>query len=137
MTTHTLPLIERPTWAALQAHHKQIATLHLRKLFADDPKRGERLTLEAAGIYLDYSKNRVTDDTLSLLLQLADESGLREHIDAMFGGQHINVSENRAVLHTALRAPKGTSVFVNGENVVPQVHAVLDKMSTFADRVRN
>jgi glucose-6-phosphate isomerase len=137
MKTHTLPLLERPAWAALQAHHKQIAPLHLRKLFADDPERGERLTLEAAGIYLDYSKNRVTDETLSLLVKLADESGLREHIDAMFGGEHINVSENRAVLHTALRAPKGASVRVDGENVVPQVHAVLAKMSDFANRVRN
>jgi glucose-6-phosphate isomerase len=137
MKTHTMPLLERPAWAALQAHHKQIAPLHLRKLFADDPERGERLTLEAAGIYLDYSKNRVTDETLSLLVKLADESGLREHIDAMFGGEHINVSENRAVLHTALRAPKGASVRVDGENVVPQVHAVLAKMSDFANRVRN
>ena len=101
MTTDTLPLIERPAWAALQAHYKQIAPLHLRKLFADDPKRGERLTLEAAGIYLDYSKNRVTDETLSLLVQLADESGLRKRIDAMFGGQHINVSENRAEIGRA------------------------------------
>jgi glucose-6-phosphate isomerase len=137
MTTHTLPLTERPAWTALQAHHKRIAPLHLRQLFADDPKRGERLTLDAAGIYLDYSKNRVTDETLSLLVQLADQSGLRERIDAMFGGQHINVSENRAVLHTALRAPKGTSVRVDGDNVVPQIHAVLDKMSAFANRVRS
>jgi glucose-6-phosphate isomerase len=137
MTTHTLPLTERPAWAALQAHYKQIAPLHLRQLFADDPSRGERLTLEAAGVYLDYSKNRVTDETLSLLLQLADQSGLRERIDAMFGGERINVSENRAVLHTALRAPKGTSVHVDGDNVVPQVHAVLDRMSDFADRVRS
>jgi len=110
--------------------------MHLRKLFADDPKRGERLTLEAAGIYLDYSKNRITEETLALLVQLADQSGLRERIDAMFGGQHINVSENRAVLHTALRAPKGGSVQVDGVNVVPQVHAVLEKMSDFANRVR-
>jgi glucose-6-phosphate isomerase len=137
MTTHILPLIERPSWAALQAHYKQIAPLHLRKLFADDPQRGERFTLEAAGIYLDYSKNRVTEETLSLLVQLAKESGLRERIDAMFAGERINVSENRAVLHTALRAPRGTAVRVDGENVVPQVHAVLDKMSDFADRVRS
>ena len=130
MTTPILPLIERPAWAALQAHSKQIAPLHLRKLFADDPQRGARLTLEAAGVYLDYSKNRVTDETLSLLLQLANESGLRERIDAMFGGQRINVSENRAVLHTALRAPKGTAVRVDGENVVPQVHAVLDTQAS-------
>ncbi len=135
--THALPLIECPAWAALQAHHKRIAPLHLRQLFSDDPKRGERLTLEAAGIYLDYSKNRVTGETLSLLLQLANESGMRERIDAMFGGQRINVSENRAVLHTALRAPKGTTVRVDGEDVVPKVHAVLDKMSDFANRLRS
>ncbi|MBV8804167.1 MAG: glucose-6-phosphate isomerase, partial [Sinobacteraceae bacterium] len=137
MTTHTLPLIQRPAWAALQAHHKRVAPLHLRTLFGDDPKRGERMTLEAVGIYLDYSKNRITDETLPLLVQLAEESGLRQRIDAMFGGQHINVSENRAVLHTALRAPKGTSVLVDGENVVPQVHAVLDKMADFANRLRS
>ncbi len=139
MTTRTLPLIERPAWAALQAHHERIAPLHLRQLFADDAKRGERLRLEAAGIYFDYSKNRLTDETLSLLVQLAEESGLRQRIDAMFSGQRINVSENRAVLHTALRAPGGTSVRVAGEseNVVPQVHAVLDKMSSFANRVRS
>jgi glucose-6-phosphate isomerase len=137
MTTDALSLIERPAWAALQAHHKGIAPLHLRQLFADDSQRGERLTLEAAGIYLDYSKNRVTDETLALLVQLAEESGLRERIDAMFGGERINVSENRAVLHTALRAPKGASVRVDGENVVPQVQAVLDKMSDFANRVRS
>jgi glucose-6-phosphate isomerase len=136
MNTHVLPLLERPAWAALQNHHRQIAALHLRKLFADDPERGERLTLEAAGIYLDYSKNRVTDETLSLLVQLAEESGLRERIDAMFRAEHINVSENRAVLHTALRAPKGASVLVDRENVVPQVHAVLARMSDFANRVR-
>src|SRR5262250_1421268 len=137
MTTSTVPLLDRPAWAALQAHYERIAPLHLRTLFADDPKRGERLTLEAAGIYLDYSKNRVTDETLSLLVQLAEQSGLRDRIDAMFGGQRINVSENRAVLHTALRAPKGASIRVDGENVVPQVHAVLDRMSDFANRVRS
>jgi glucose-6-phosphate isomerase len=137
MANRILSLSERPAWAALQTHYKRLAPLHLRKLFADDPKRGERLTLEAAGIYLDYSKNRVTDETLSLLVQLAEESGLRERIDAMFSGQHINVSENRAVLHTALRAPAGTTVCVDGENVVPQVQAVLDKMSDFANRVRS
>ena len=137
MTTNILPLPERPAWEALQAHYKRIAPLHLRKLFADDPKRGERLTLDAAGIHLDYSKNRVTDETLSLLLQLAEESGLRERIDAMFGGERINFSENRAVLHTALRAPQGAAIRVDGENVVPQVHAVLGKMSDFANRVRS
>ncbi|MGH8318160.1 MAG: glucose-6-phosphate isomerase [Steroidobacteraceae bacterium] len=137
MTTPISSLIELPAWAALQAHHQRLAPLHLRKLFGDDPKRGERLALEAVGIYLDYSKNRITDETLSLLVQLADSAGLRERIDAMFSGQHINVSENRAVLHTALRAPKGTSVRVDDENVVPEVHAVLDKMSDFANRVRS
>ena len=137
MTTQTLPLLKRPAWAALRAHYEQVAPLHLRKLFADDPRRGERLTLEATGIYLDYSKNRITEETLALLVQLAEQSGLRERIDAMFGGQHINVSENRAVLHTALRAPKGTSVQVDGVNVVPLVHAVLEKMTDFANRVRS
>src|SRR6267143_4713772 len=131
MTTRIPPLVERPAWAALQAHQKRVAPMHLRKLFADDPKRGERLTLEAAGIYLDYSKNRITDETLALLVQLAEQSGLRERIDGMFQGEHINVSENRAVLQVALRAPKGTAILVDGENVVPQVHAVLDKMSDF------
>src|SRR5689334_17289133 len=121
MTIQTSPLIDRPSWAALQSHYEKVAPLHLRKLFADDAKRGECLTLEAVGIYLDYSKNRVTDETISLLLKLAEESGLRERIDAMFGGQRINVSENRAVLHTALRAPKNASVQVDGENVIPQV----------------
>ena len=101
------------------------------------PDRGERMTLEAAGLYLDYSKNRVTDETLKLLLQLAEESGLRERIDAMFRGEKINITENRAVLHVALRAPKGASIIVDGENVVPQVHAVLDKMADFSDRVRS
>ena len=135
MTTNTL--IERPAWRALQAHYKQVAPLHLRELFRNDRSRGERMTLEAAGVYLDYSRNRVTDETLSLLVQLAEESGLRERIDAMFGGERINISENRAVLHTALRAPRGVSVRVDGEDVVPQVHAVLDRMSDFANRVRS
>jgi len=130
-------LAERPAWAALQAHQKTIAPLHLRKLFAGDPQRGERLTLDAVGIYFDYSKNRITDETLRLLVQLADESGLRGRIDAMFRGEKINVSEARAVLHVALRAPKGSSTVVDGENVVPNVHAVLDKMGEFANRVRN
>jgi glucose-6-phosphate isomerase len=126
-----------PAWKALVAHHEKIRDLHLRKLFADDPKRGERLTAEAVGVYLDYSKNRVTDDTLALLVRLAEECGLRARIDAMFRGEKINVTENRAVLHVALRAPKGTSIVVDGEDVVPQVHAVLDKMSDFANRVRS
>ena len=126
----------RPAWKALQAHCEAVRELHLRKLFADDPTRGERLTAEAAGLYLDYSKNRITDETIKLLLRLADESGLRSRIDAMFRGEKINVTENRAVLHVALRAPKGASIVVDGQNVVPLVHAVLDKMAAFCDRVR-
>jgi glucose-6-phosphate isomerase len=136
MTTSVAPLSARPAWQALAAHHQQIKGVHLRELFAQDAKRGERMTLDAAGLYLDYSKNRVTDETLSLLLQLAEQSGLRAKIDAMFRGDKINVSENRAVLHVALRAPRDASIVVDGENVVPGVHAVLDKMSAFADRVR-
>jgi glucose-6-phosphate isomerase len=137
MTTRVAPLTARPAWRALQAHHEKVRDLHLRTLFEQDPKRGERLTAEAAGLYLDYSKNRITDETLDLLMQLAEESGLRARIDAMFAGEKINVTENRAVLHVALRAPRGTSIVVDGENVVPQVHAVLDKMSAFAERVRS
>lgn len=136
MTSTNPSLRNLPAWKALEAHHSSVRELHLRQLFAEDPKRGERLALEAVGLYLDYSKNRVTDETLKLLLQLADECGLRSRIDAMFSGEKINITENRAVLHVALRAPKGTSIVVDGENVVPQVHAVLDKMSAFADRVR-
>jgi glucose-6-phosphate isomerase len=131
------PLTKRKAWKALVAHYKKISKLHLRKLFAADPKRGERLTLEAAGIFFDYSKNRITDQTIKLLLQLADESRLRERMDAMFSGEKINVTEKRAVLHVALRAPKGSSIVVDGENVVPGVHAVLDKMAAFSDRVRS
>ena len=137
MTENTPRLDQRPAWSALKAHYETIAPQHLRKLFADDPNRGERLTLEAAGFYLDYSKNRITDKTLELLVQLAEQSGLRARIDAMFRGEHINVSENRAALHVALRAPKGSSIVVDGENVVPQVHAVLDRMSAFAGRIRS
>jgi glucose-6-phosphate isomerase len=137
MTAEIQSLTGRSGWKALQSHHQKIRELHLRQLFADDPKRGERLTTEAVGLFLDYSKNRVTDETLKLLLQLAEESGLRGRIDAMFGGEKINITENRAVLHIALRAPKGTSILVDGENVVPQVHAVLDKMAEFSDRVRS
>ena len=137
MTAQIAPLTERKAWKALEGHHKNIRDLHLRKLFADDPKRGERMTAEAIGLYLDYSKNRITDETLKLLLQLAEESGLRERIDAMFRGEKINVTEKRAVLHVALRAPKGASIVVDGENVVPGVHAVLDKMADFCDRVRS
>jgi glucose-6-phosphate isomerase len=131
------PLTARPAWKALVAHHAASKDVTLRQLFADDPGRGERLAIDSAGVYLDYSKNRVTDQTLALLLQLAAESGLREHIDAMFRGDRINNSEDRAVLHVALRAPRGASIVVAGENVVPGVHAVLDRMSGFADRVRS
>ena len=135
--TRTLPLTERPSWRALNAHHERIRDAHLRTLFADDAKRGERMTAEGACIFLDYSKNRVTDETLALLRSLADESGLRERIDAMFRGDKINVTENRSVLHVALRAPRGASIIVDGKNVVPEVHAVLDAMSDFADQVRS
>src|SRR6267154_2408366 len=124
-------------WKALAAHYKTISELHLRQLFADDPKRGQRMAIEAVGLYLDYSKNRVTDETLNLLLQLARESGLRERIDAMFSGEKINITEKRAVLHIALRAPKDESIIVDGKNVVPEVHAVLDKIADFSNRVRS
>jgi len=136
MTTTVTPLARRPAWKALAAHSRKIRPQHLRALFAADPKRGERLTVEAAGLFLDYSKNRVTNQTMKLLVQLAKESGLRQRIDAMFGGEKINVTENRAVLHVALRAPRQASIVVDGRNVVPDVHAVLDKMAGFADRVR-
>ncbi|HKQ84664.1 MAG TPA: glucose-6-phosphate isomerase [Steroidobacteraceae bacterium] len=135
--TIVAPLEQRPAWAALQANRERIASTHLRKLFADDPKRGERLTINACGIYLDYSKNRIDDETMTLLVQLAEQSGLRARIDAMFSGERINVSEDRAVLHVALRAPKSASIVLDGTDVVPKVHAVLDKMSGFADRVRS
>jgi glucose-6-phosphate isomerase len=135
--TQLVPLGERAAWKALQAHFSQIHGKHLRELFAEDPGRGERFTAEAGGIFLDYSKNRITDETLKLLIALAEESGLREKAEAMFRGDKINVTENRAVLHVALRAPKGESIFVDGEDVVPGVHAVLDKMAGFADRVRS
>src|SRR5262252_10623143 len=130
-------LTRRPAWKALQNHFKAISSTHLRTLFAEDPGRGERMTVEGAGLFLDYSKNRITDETLSLLLQLAEESGLRSRIDAMFSGEKINVTEKRAVLHTALRAPKGASVLVDGKNVVPEVHEVLDRMADFSNRVRS
>jgi glucose-6-phosphate isomerase len=136
MTAAIPVLTARTAWQALSAHYRQVRDMHLRQLFAADPTRGERMTAEAAGLYLDYSKNRITHDTLTLLLQLAEESGLRARIDAMFRGEKINVTENRAVLHVALRAPKGSSIVVDGENVVPQVHAVLDKMADFSNRVR-
>src|SRR5438477_4758567 len=135
--TGMLPLTARPAWRALEAHHEKIRELHLRKLFADDSTRGERLTAEAVGLYLDYSKNRVTDETLALLGRLAEESALRERIDAMFRGDKINQTEDRAVLHVALRAPRGTSILVDGTDVVPEVHAVLGAMADFSNRVRS
>src|SRR5499433_2837694 len=131
------PLTQRRAWNALVAHQQKVRELHLRQLFAEDATRGERLTAEAVGLYLDYSKNRITDETLTLLLQLAEESGLRGRIDAMFRGEKLNVTENRAVLHVALRAPRGASLVVDEENVVPQVQAVLDKMADFSHRVRS
>src|SRR5947209_2990926 len=135
--TKMTPLTARQSWKALQAHQEKIRELQLRTLFAEDATRGTRLTAEAAGIYLDYSKNRVTDETLALLRSLADESGLRERIAAMFRGDKINLTENRSVLHVALRAPRGTSIVVDGKNVVPEVHAVLDAMADFSNRVRS
>jgi len=131
------PLTERNAWKALETHFETVRTLHLRTLFAEDPQRGERMTAEAAGFYLDYSKNLVTDETLGLLLQLAGESGLRGRIDAMFSGEKINITEDRAVLHVALRAPKESTIVVDGENVVPGVHAVLDRMADFSNQVRS
>ena len=131
------PLTQRPTWNALKDHHKQIGQQHLREMFAADPQRGEKLKAEALGLYLDYSKNRITSRTLELLVRLAEESYLRERTEAMFGGEKINVTENRAVLHVALRAPLGTSIYVDGKDVVPQVHTVLRKMADFSNRVRS
>src|SRR6266700_5486334 len=136
-TTNFVPLTQRPAWHALEEHYQKMRDVHLRTLFADDPQRGERFSAEALGIYLDYSKNRITDETLRLLLDLAESSNLHEHIDAMFRGDKINVTEQRAVLHVALRAPRDASIIVDGENVVPEVHKVLDKMTNFANRVRS
>jgi glucose-6-phosphate isomerase len=133
----TTPLRQRPAWKALEQHHSEIAGRHLRELFAEDPGRGERLSAEAAGLYLDYSKNRVTDETMRLLIQLAEESGLEQRRDMMFAGERINVSENRAVLHVALRMPPGSSLVVDGVDVAAQVHEVLGRMSEFAERVRS
>src|SRR6201997_127922 len=124
-------------WDSLQAHYEAIKGTHLRKLFADDAKRGERMVAEGVGLYLDYSKNRATDETLGLLLKLAQERGVAERRDAMFRGEKINITEQRAVLHVALRAPKGTRILVDGEDVVPEVHQVLDAMAVFANRVRS
>ena len=136
-TPRTRSTSKHVVWQRLEDHHESMRGLHLRNLFADDPARGERMTAEAAGVYLDYSKNRINDETLKLLMALAEQSGLRARIDAMFRGDKINVTENRAVLHVALRAPKGASIVVDGKNVVPEVHAVLDKMADFANRVRS
>jgi glucose-6-phosphate isomerase len=142
MAAHAQPLVKKRTikqsaWKALASHYKTVSKLHLQQLFAEDPKRGQRMVVEAVGLYLDYSKNRATDETLRLLLQLAEESGLRKRIDAMFSGEKINITEKRAVLHTALRAPKGASILVDGNNVVPEVHDVLDRMADFSNRVRS
>jgi glucose-6-phosphate isomerase len=137
MTETIAPLTQRNAWKALSSHYRTARKWHLRKLFADHPKRAERMTAEAAGLFLDFSKNRVTDKTLRLLSQLAEESRLRDRIDAMFRGDKINLTENRAVLHVALRAPKDATILVDGKNVVPEVHAVLDKMADFAERVRS
>jgi glucose-6-phosphate isomerase len=131
------PLRQSKAWKALQAHHQQVGSLHLREIFASDTGRGERLTIDALGLFFDYSKNRVTDETIKLLIELARESGLQPRIEQMFQGEKINVTEKRAVLHVALRAPKGESIFVDGEDVVPQVHEVLDRMAAFSDRVRS
>jgi glucose-6-phosphate isomerase len=137
MTARFKPLTKQPAWKALAAHYKKMRERHLRDLFAENPKRGERMTAEAVGILLDYSKNRVTDETVKLLVQLAEESGLRDKIGAMFSGEKINITEKRAVLHVALRAPRGASIVLDGENVVPQVHGVLDKMADFSNRIRS
>jgi glucose-6-phosphate isomerase len=137
MTTQSTSLLEQPAWQGLKQHAKEISKITLRQLFDSDPERGTRFTTEAVGLFLDYSKNRVTEETLRLLVQLAEQRGLKQRIEAMFRGERINVTENRAVLHVALRAPKGESIVVDGEDVVPQVHAVLDKMSVFSDKVRS
>src|SRR5260370_15456183 len=131
------PTGKRRVWKGLGDHYKRIAKVHLRQLFAEDLKRGEHLNVEALGLFLDYSKNRITEETLQLLIELAKESHLQERIEAMFRGERINLTENRAVLHTALRAPRGASIVVDGENVVPRVYAVLDRMADFANRVRS
>jgi len=137
MAASVKPLPEPTAWQDLARHYEQVRNLQLKQMFADDPKRGERYTLHAAGIFLDYSKNRITDQTLKLLLHLAEQAGLRQRIDAMFRGDKINITENRAVLHVALRAPRDEKIFVDGKDVVPEVHAVLDKMAAFCDRVRS
>src|ERR1700733_12228692 len=131
------PLRERPAWKELESHYGEIQGKHLRELFATDTTRGERLVVEGAGLFLDYSKNRITDETIPLLLALAEQSGLSERTEAMFAGEHINVSEDRAVLHVALRMPKSASLIVDGVDVVKQVHEVLDRMSAFSERIRS
>jgi glucose-6-phosphate isomerase len=131
------PLTQLSAWKSLKAHYEKIRSLHLRQLFKDDPGRGTRLTAEAEGIYLDFSKHRITDETLKLLLQLAEESGVKARLEAMFSGEKINITEKRAVLHVALRAPKGEKILVDGQDVVPEVHEVLDRMAAFSDRVRS
>jgi len=136
--SHTIvPLRQRPAWNALKEHYAKVRSLHLRQLFTEDSQRGERFTLEVMGLYFDYSKNRITSETTRLLLELAEQSGLRQHIDAMFAGDKINVTEQRAVLHVALRAPKGAQIFLDGVDVVPEVHAVLDKMAEFVEQIRS
>ena len=137
MTTERSGLTALPAWHALTAHFEQVRGLHLRALFADDPSRGQRLVAEGAGLYLDYSKNRITDETVRLLLALADECGLRDRIEAMFRGEKINTTEGRAVLHVALRAPRDASIILDGDNVVPHVHEVLDRMVAFVGQVRD
>ncbi|MCG8352483.1 MAG: glucose-6-phosphate isomerase [Chloroflexales bacterium] len=137
MSTNSVYLTQRPAWKALEEHYLTIHSSHLRELFADNPQRGEQLALEAIGLYLDYSKNRITKTTIELLVSLAEEAGLRERIDALFRGEKINITEGRAVLHMALRAPRDQAIMVDGVNVIPEVHAVLDKMAAFADQVRS
>jgi glucose-6-phosphate isomerase len=137
VSTINTPLTRRPTWKALEKHCREVRNLHLRDLFANDPARGERLTAEAAGVFLDYSKNRITDETIRLLIRLADECGLRDRTGAMFRGEKINATEGRAVLHTALSAPKGIAIRVDGKDVVPGVRAVLNRMAAFSDQIRN
>jgi glucose-6-phosphate isomerase len=137
MTSGAVPLTQGAAWSALREHYEAIKTVHMRDLFAKDPGRGARLVCDAQGIYLDYSKNRLTDDTMRLLLDLANAAGLRTGIDAMFRGDKLNVTENRAVLHVALRAPAGSTIRVDGDNVMPKVHAVIEKMAGFANRVRS
>src|SRR5689334_15730613 len=137
ITTDMPSLTERPAWRALTAHYAQVREVHLRELFADDPRRVEQFSVEALGLYFDFSKHRITSETVDLLVQLANECGLRERTEAMFTGERINVTENRAVLHIALRAPRDATIEVDGQNVVPEVHAVLDRMSDFSNAIRS